>query len=366
MIKNSFGFILILLIICPKFVWAMKINEIMYDVAGTDTGREWVEVYNNTDKEVDISKWKLFENNVGHTLKIIKGSPIIQVGGYAIIADNDINFMADNPNFSGALFDSVFSLTNTGETLILLDSEGNKIDEIGYNDTLGAKGDGNSLQLFDGFLIPSIPTPGLENIKSSAPKTESTSTSTIPDISSHSSPKPIISPEQKVDFELSIGRDRVSSIKTPVIFEPFVGEEVSSRSARYLWNFGDGNQQKGRKVEHYYKHPGNYNVVLNVSYLKQHAVSRAEITIFKPSVLMSPKEDGLEIQNFGKNELNIGGWKIKSEDQQIKFTFPQDTIISANTSITFDKDLFIKNGEMVDFSNLNLNLYFPNGDIISL
>ena len=36
------------------------ISEIMYDLPGADTGREWVEVQNTSSEEVSFLKWKLF------------------------------------------------------------------------------------------------------------------------------------------------------------------------------------------------------------------------------------------------------------------------------------------------------------------
>lgn len=359
----------VLLVLSPKLIFAMRINEIMYDVAGTDTGREWIEIYNNTANSIDFSKWKVLENAVNHSVKIISGASIIPAGGYAIIADNDVNFLADNPNFAGVLFDSAFSLTNTiGETISLIDPSGNKVDEITYSESIGAKGDGNSLQLHEGFLIAAKPTPGFENETKTSEASDnavsSATSSTNIDISSHSSPKPIIELKQKADFELSIGRDRISSIKTPLIFEPLIDSDFRHKSIRYMWNFGDGKQEKGKKVEHYYKHPGNYNVVLNASFDNNHAVARASVLVVKPNITSTTTLEGLEFENLSSNEINIGGWKVKSEDKSVKFSFPQDTIISPKTKIIFDKELFIKSPENIDFSQLKLDIHFPNGDLV--
>ena len=40
------------------------ITEVMYDAAGTDTGYEWVEIYNEGDTNIDIAQWFFYENNV--------------------------------------------------------------------------------------------------------------------------------------------------------------------------------------------------------------------------------------------------------------------------------------------------------------
>ncbi|MBP9763151.1 MAG: lamin tail domain-containing protein [Candidatus Pacebacteria bacterium] len=353
----------------PADIFAMKINEIMYDVSGTDTGREWIEIYNDTSADVDFSGWKILESAVNHTVKLILGNSIIPAGGYAIIADNDQNFLADNPTFSGILFDSVFSLTNTGETLALINSSGTKINEINYTDSLGAKGDGNSLQLHEGFLLSAIPTISAKNnTESSTPQklesnaTTSQNTSVIT-ISSHSSPASIVEVKEVPGFEISIGRERLASIKTPVIFEAKTIEKYGLNRIKYLWNFGDGNQERNKKVEHYYKNEGLYNVVLNAVSGINHAVARTIVHVKKPNIALEIKENGIELNNLDINELNVGLWKLKSEDQNIEFTFPLDTIIGPNTKITFDKELFIEEGDLWNYENQSVNLFFPTGDL---
>lgn len=368
--KNNLRFVFVVLFILifvsiPKIIFAMKITEIMYDVPGTDSGREWIEVYNNTNETINFSNWKLLENSVNHTLKLITGSENIPSGGYAIIADNDKNFMTDNPDYSGTLFDSAFSLTNTGENLILVDSIGNHIDEISYNESLGAKGDGNSLQLNGDFLITAPATPGKINSTESAliDEVKPISTSTTISISAHSAPESVSKIKEVVDLEVFIGRDRISSIKAPILFEAKIQNNFDSKRIKYLWNFGDGEQIRGNKLKHYYKHPGNYNVVLNAFSNKKHAVARANVFVTEPKIRIKWSDLGLELENLDNNEINLGNWRIYSKDKIVNFTFPQDTIVSANTKIIFDKNLFIKKGQNENLTDLKLDLYFPNNDL---
>jgi len=366
--KNiSFVLFLSSLLVLPNVSFAMKISEIMYDVAGTDTGREWIEVLNDTSAPVKFSGWKFLENAVNHTLKLSRGDEIIPAGGYVIIADNDVNFLIDNPNFTGTLFDSAFSLANTGETVSLVNESGLIIDQVSYNDTLGAKGDGNSLQLYEGVFISALPTPAVKNATkttlSTSTTTSTTSTSNISQ-STHSSPEPLSKKIDEPDFNIDIGRDRSVSIKTNVNFEPEIDDKFKSKSIRYLWSIGDGRQLKGKKIEYFYKYPGIYNVVLNASYEGKNAVSRALINVFKPNVNFEVFPDWIEFSNLSKSEINIGGWKLKSEDKTINFIFPQDTIISSENKILFDKGLLIKKDENIDLTTKNIKLYFSNGDIL--
>ncbi|MEK7140860.1 MAG: lamin tail domain-containing protein [Patescibacteria group bacterium] len=143
---------------------ALVINEIMYDLKnGSDDGREWIEVYNNSDASVDLSTFKFFEADTNHKIVSVAGGENISPLGYAVIVSDFAKFKNDNPNFTGLVFDSTFSLSNTGENLILKDKDLNIIDQYFYSSSLGGGGDGKSLQLVNGSWVASMPTPSKEN-----------------------------------------------------------------------------------------------------------------------------------------------------------------------------------------------------------
>ncbi|MEM9315628.1 MAG: lamin tail domain-containing protein [Pseudomonadota bacterium] len=70
-----------------------------------------------------------------------------------IIAPNPAGFRASFPDFSGALLDARGGLSNSGETIELLDAGGDTIFRLSYDDTgawpRSADGAGDSLQLLD-------------------------------------------------------------------------------------------------------------------------------------------------------------------------------------------------------------------------
>jgi hypothetical protein len=137
-------------------------SEIMYDLAeGSDSGREWVEVYNESGTAVDLADWKLFENSTNHGLKAL-GASVLAPGAYAVIADNPDKFKNDHPSYAGLLFDSAFSLNNTGETLILrcCGKELSDVDTVVYSNEQGGAGDGASLSRSGSSWVSTDPTPG--------------------------------------------------------------------------------------------------------------------------------------------------------------------------------------------------------------
>ncbi len=152
------------LFLCARSVFAdVIINEVMYDLPGTDDGREWIEIRNTGDEAVDMSKWKLFENNTNHNLTVFAGADTLASDSLAIIADNPSKFLIDNPGFTGMIFDSAFSLGNSGEEISLKDESLRVVDVLSYSNSQGANGDGNSLAYADSSWIAGVPTPGEAN-----------------------------------------------------------------------------------------------------------------------------------------------------------------------------------------------------------
>lgn len=141
----------------------MEINEIMYDLpTGSDDGREWVEIYNNSDTETDLSIFKFFEADTNHKMVLQEGSQKIFPRGYALIVSDINKFKKDWPNFSGTVFDSTFSLNNSGESLAIKNDK-EIISQYFYQSSFGGDGDGKSLQKINGIWVSALPTPGGEN-----------------------------------------------------------------------------------------------------------------------------------------------------------------------------------------------------------
>jgi len=153
---------LLLLFFLVPTVEAVVISEFMYDLDGSDNKREWIEIYNQ-DSAADLSNWKFYEAETNHRLKLVQGSFTIPSGGFAVIADNNQSFLADSLDYSGTLFDSSFSLSNSGEELSIKDSEDEVVDTVDYSSGQGAAGNGKSLQLIGNEWLACEPTPGEEN-----------------------------------------------------------------------------------------------------------------------------------------------------------------------------------------------------------
>ena len=148
----------------PLVSASVIINEIMYNPSGADADHEWVEIYNN-DENINLEDWRFFEANTPHRLSLVQGDDmIISEDEYVIIADNAETFLQDYENYEGTVLDSTFSLSNTGEYIALKDPDGNIVDEVDYNSSLGANENGMSLCEINNSWEECIPTLGEENI----------------------------------------------------------------------------------------------------------------------------------------------------------------------------------------------------------
>ncbi|MEE8470366.1 MAG: lamin tail domain-containing protein, partial [Dehalococcoidia bacterium] len=110
------------------------ISEVQYDPpqSGVDTAFEWLEIFNRATHTVDLTGWKIADNNGIDPIPSLTISP----DGLAVIAAG-ADFYTNFPDFRGKI---VFipdgsignGLSNTGDRLILMDSTGRIIDALSY------------------------------------------------------------------------------------------------------------------------------------------------------------------------------------------------------------------------------------------
>lgn len=178
-------------------------------------------------------------------------------------------------------------------------------------------------------------------------------------VSTHSSPEDLSEYSGISKFEISAGRERVGYVGTPIKFNAKNNLSKNS-SCSYAWVYGDGSKDIGQSISHVYKFPGEYNVVLNGDCGDGAAVSRTKVKILRPEINFNLISSGdLDIYNFGKMEINMGGWMVESSST--KFIFPEDTIISASGKITIPKEyskVYTNNNEII-------NLINPSDEIVS-
>jgi hypothetical protein len=129
---------------------ALLFSEIFYNAPGNDEDHEWIEVCNTVSSPVDITQWRLEENEQQHLIKSVSEEVLLRPGECAVIAEDAEQFMSDYPGYSGPLFDSSFSLSNTGEELVLRPGKDAEIaDSVLYDSTWGGDGNNFSIEKID-------------------------------------------------------------------------------------------------------------------------------------------------------------------------------------------------------------------------
>ncbi len=370
--KTLYSVLILILIFSPFiFARALSISEIMYDVPGTDDGREWIEIVNDGASFVDVVEYKLFEANTNHSIETFRGSSVLPVGGYGVIADNPVKFIIDWPNYGGSIFNSTFSLSNTGETLALKLGTSTVVDQVSFNSAPGAAGDGNSLQKINNTWKSAVPTPGSAPSSAVLPSSGTVATTSL-GIESLGSSGSIISttgqpssvssfPVDPQIFALAEG-DRlfVVGADSQLHGRAWGLKREPLENARFHWNFGDGEIAEGENVLHSYSYPGEYVVVLSVSSAKNTASSRLVVEAVPNQVVVSDVVSGaqgmIELKNNSIREINLSWWLIESAGKQ--FALPKDTIVLPGRTLRFSAKT-----TQLNFDSTTTKLLYPNGSV---
>jgi hypothetical protein len=101
----------------------VAINEIAWMGTTADPTDEWIELYNNTKENIDLSNWKLVVKNKFE----INLSGTIPAQGFYLLENNE-NTISD------ITADLIYSgnLSDVGETLLLYDEFGNLVEEVNF------------------------------------------------------------------------------------------------------------------------------------------------------------------------------------------------------------------------------------------
>lgn len=324
---------LALLLCTPTFVSAqVLITEIMYAPEGADADREWIEVCNSGGSSINLSNWKFFENDTNHGLNLVSGTETLSPSSCAVIADDSTGFLGDYGGFSETLFDSAFSLKNTGETLVLKDDTGEEIDRVTYSDADGAKDDGLSLHRDGAGWSPGTPTPGLgsdvgnagSGQGESSGNSQNTTNTTLYSYKSVTIEPPqdvfIRIPTELVAFVYSYTKFRIES-------HDATGGAVEG--GKVTWAFGDGGEAHGREVSHQFLLPGEYIVTVSLEHGSLFDVQQIRVVVVPLSASLHVAEDGswVAIENESEHQLDVSNWRITSSGQY--FRIPDMTIVPA-------------------------------------
>jgi hypothetical protein len=358
-----------------------EITEIMYDLDGTDTNREWVEVHNTGSAGDDLSIWYLFSDNTKHAL-VPQGASTVPAGGYAVIVQDVAKFQTDWPNYTGLLFDSSWTgFSNDTETIGLKDKDLNLVGSVIISSSMGGNGDGNSLQRSGSAFSGVTPTPGAPTLSvESTPVSVTPASSVVVGGGGGGATTPIVVPQPKkkevevpkITTDILVRNTAVAGLNLAIsantlglLKEPLV-------SGRFVWNFGDGTSRTDTEYKSFtyiYEYPGEY--LLTLSYYRNYnysfvpdATDRVVIKVVEEQASISSvggeSNPYVELENKSNIELDLSGWKIKGVTHS--FSMTDGTILLPGKKLKLSPRVT----GMTSVDMQTVELLNPSGSIVSM
>jgi len=281
---------------------SVVINEIAWMGTENSANDEWVELYNNSDEDINLEGWGLYEQGGSTLIEPLTG--VIKARSYYLIERTDDETVPDVKASQPPSSWGGRGLKNTGEHLQLLDNNSNIVDEVNCADSWLA-GDNETKQT-------------MERTKSGTWQT---------------SQNPGGTPGKK-NYELRI-----------MDYEDDEPEKTAENGSRATEEKVEKLDEVGSRVAEERNYPTG--------------------VVFS-EVLPSPEgpdaeNEWIEIFNQNNFEVELSGWKIKDKEGKIAtYTFPPDTKIP---SLEYLVLLRPETKITLNNSGDGLELIYPNGEI---
>ena len=130
----------------------LVINEINYNSSQTFDSGDWVELYNRTNSDLDLSGWVFMEENYRPSY-VFENDFIMPSGSYVVLYRDTEKFSARYPDADNCYGNLEYGLSGGGEALYVYTNNGFLVDSLTYDDRapwpVKADGNGSSLELVD-------------------------------------------------------------------------------------------------------------------------------------------------------------------------------------------------------------------------
>ena len=248
------------------------ITEFLPNPSGEETEDEFIELYNNENKEVNLNGW-ILKDNGSEKGYLINTDLIVGSKKYLAIYRNNFDFSLNN---------------SENEVIFLLDSKNTSIDSVEYK---GCKEDVS--WNFDGkkWRQSKFLTPGEENRLNNLP-----------------------------EIKLKIDKDIYENIYAEFEVE---AKDKDKDKLKIVWDFGDGHKSYLEKTRHKYEKEGNYLASVKVSDGSEDALKNFKVAAKKyphqevKIVEIMPNPKGLDsegewirVKNNSNKVVDLKGWSV--------------------------------------------------------
>ena len=135
------------------------INEINYHSDSLVNSGDWIELFNKTSADIDLSGWSYMDGDDENIYTFPKGLQLI-AKHYLVLTSQKELFIDVYPSVTNFRGDVGFNLKNSGELIRLYDSEMQLVDRVEYSDQSpwdnDADGKGPTLELINPFYDNSL------------------------------------------------------------------------------------------------------------------------------------------------------------------------------------------------------------------
>lgn len=341
-----FFFLLINFSTVKADISSIFISEVLPDATGTDTGKEYIEIYNSQTTSVNLEGWYLLNySQSGTSKKVVLPTMQIKPKEYFLVAED----LSVYGNVSGiSIGNSKLAFYNDFGKIQLFDSTGNIQHEFIYGDSKeGSAWEFGGPLCYSNIVISALNTPGKEsnNIKSECFNLPSSY------------------PQSSITAKISFSTDNTTwvdttseFVNTPIYFKYEINSNLNPGSVKWLDAFNN-------QLTNPYSFTTKYNNVINLELGFNNEVrsfSSKNITIQNPisnKVLItevypnpeSPDKEWLEIYNADKLDILLSNYYIEEK---------------SSTGITNRRlklpDIYIKPGEYYVLTEDNLNITLNN------
>lgn len=113
------------------FEGTMVINEINYNSRKNADSGDWIELYNGSNQEVDLSAWEIRDDEDAHRFELPAGTRL-GVGEYLVVCRNLAEFRGHFPEVQNSIGELSFGLSSDRDCIRLFDGSSKLIDSICY------------------------------------------------------------------------------------------------------------------------------------------------------------------------------------------------------------------------------------------
>ncbi|MCF8261125.1 MAG: CotH kinase family protein [Melioribacteraceae bacterium] len=135
------------------------INEINYNSSADFNTEDWIELYNNSNSDIDLSEW-VIKDSQEHEF-IIPTNSVMKPDEYLVLVEDQILFESKFTSVKNIIGNIQFGFSGGGETIYLINDIGLVIDSVEYDDVNPwpneADGYGATLELIHPDLDNNLP-----------------------------------------------------------------------------------------------------------------------------------------------------------------------------------------------------------------